>query len=41
MVIESLCRGVAPDTTKAALEEMKSKGITIVKDLDLNIIANF
>ncbi len=32
-VIESLCRYVAPDTSAKALQEMKSKGITIVKEL--------
>ena len=41
MVVEFLCRGVAPNTSKAAIEEMKNKGITIVKDLDLNMISNF
>ena len=34
-VIESLCRGVAPDTSAKALQEMKDKGITIVKELQL------
>ena len=34
-VIENLCKGVAPDTTAAALQEMKEKGITIAKELDL------
>ncbi len=33
-VIESLCKGVAPDTTEKALEEMRAKGITIKKDLE-------
>ena len=32
-VIEGLCKGVAPDTTKEALEEMKAKGIVIKSDL--------
>ncbi len=32
-VIESLCKGVAPDTTTKALEEMKAKGITVKKEL--------
>ncbi|HDG97585.1 MAG TPA: nicotinamidase [Desulfobacterales bacterium] len=41
MVIESLCRGVAPDTSKAAIQEMKSKGITIVKDFDPNLVSSF
>ncbi len=34
VVIESLCRGVAPDTSKKALSEMKEKGVVILKDLD-------
>ncbi len=34
VVVEGLCKGVAPNTTKAALKEMKEKGITIVKELD-------
>lgn len=34
-VVEGLCKGVAPDTTAKALQEMKKKGITIVKELDL------
>lgn len=34
-VVEGLCKGVAPDTTAKALQEMKEKGITIVKGLDL------
>ncbi len=33
-VIEGLCKGVAPDTTKKALEEMKAKGITIKDELE-------
>jgi len=41
MVIESLCRGVAPDTTKAAIKEMKSKGITIIKDYDPALVGSF
>ncbi len=34
VVVESLCRGVAPDTSKAAIAEMKAKGIKIVKTLE-------
>ena len=34
-VIESLSKGVAPDTTARALKEMEAKGITIKKGLDL------
>ena len=33
-VVEGLSKGVAPDTTEAALQEMKEKGIKIVKELD-------
>ncbi len=38
IVIKNLCRGVAPDTTQKALEEMKSKGVVILDDVDLNKI---
>ena len=34
-VVESLCRGVAPETSAKALQEMKGKGITIEKELKL------
>jgi nicotinamidase/pyrazinamidase len=34
VVVEGLCKGVAPDTTKAALQEMKEKGIRIVEELE-------
>jgi nicotinamidase/pyrazinamidase len=34
-VIEGLSKGVAPDTTARALEEMKAKGIIIKADLDM------
>jgi len=34
-VIEGLSKGVAPDTTAKALEEMKAKGIIIKADLDM------
>ncbi len=39
IVVESLCRGVAPETTQKALEEMRAKGIRILKELDLAEIA--
>ena len=32
-VIEGLCKGVAPDTTAQALQEMKKKGISLQKEL--------
>jgi nicotinamidase/pyrazinamidase len=35
VVIEGLSKGVAPDTTAKALEEMKAKGILILKDIDM------
>jgi nicotinamidase/pyrazinamidase len=34
-VVEGLCKGVAPDTTKSALEEMKTAGITIINELGI------
>jgi nicotinamidase/pyrazinamidase len=34
-VIEGLSKGVAPDTTAKALEEMKDKGIIIKADLEM------
>ena len=37
-LIKNLCRGVAPDTTQKALEEMKSRGVVILDDADLNKI---
>lgn len=33
-VVESLCKGVAPDTSAKALEEMKAKGITVVAAME-------
>jgi nicotinamidase/pyrazinamidase len=38
IVIKGLSRGVSPDTTQKALDEMESKGITILEELDLNVI---
>jgi nicotinamidase/pyrazinamidase len=35
VVIEGLSKSVAPDTTAKALEEMKAKGILILKDIDM------
>ena len=37
-VIEELCRGVAPDTSREALAEMKGVGATILETFDLNRI---
>ncbi len=38
MVVEGLCKGVAPETTAKALEEMKAKGVVLTKDLDMERI---
>jgi nicotinamidase/pyrazinamidase len=35
VMIKNLSRGVAPDTSQKAIEEMKAKGIVILDDLDL------
>jgi nicotinamidase/pyrazinamidase len=37
-MIKILCRGVASDTSEKAIEEMKSKGIIVLDDLDLEEI---
>ena len=34
-LIEDACRGVAPDTTKAAIEEMKKNGIEIIQSKEI------
>ena len=31
-LIVELCRGVSPDTTAAALEEMEARGVAIIRD---------
>lgn len=38
VVIEGLSKGVAPDTTAKALDNMKSKGIHILKEIDIQKI---
>jgi len=38
IVIEGLSKGVAPDTTAKALDEMKAKGILILKEVDMTKI---
>jgi nicotinamidase/pyrazinamidase len=38
VLIRNLCRGVAPDTSQKAMEEMKARGIVILDDLDLEKI---
>jgi len=38
IMIKNLSRGVAPDTSQKAMDEMKAKGIVILGDLDLEKI---
>ncbi len=38
IVIKNLCRGIAPDTSQKAIDEMKAKGVIILDDLDLQKI---
>lgn len=38
VLIKNVCRGVAPETSQKALEEMKAKGVVILDDLDLEKI---
>ncbi len=38
IMIKNLSRGVAPDTTQKAIEEMKSQGVVVLDDLDLEKI---
>jgi nicotinamidase/pyrazinamidase len=35
IMVKNLSRGVAPETSAKALDEMKAKGITVVEDLDI------
>jgi len=35
IVIKNLCRGIAPDTSQKAIDELKYKGVVILEDLDL------
>jgi nicotinamidase/pyrazinamidase len=37
-LIRNLCRGVAPDTSQDAIEEMKAKGVVVLDDIDLEKI---
>ncbi len=37
-VIRNLCRGIAPNTSQKAIEEMKAKGIAVLDDIDLEKI---
>lgn len=34
-VVKDLCRGVSPETTEEAIQEMKAKGIRVIETLDL------
>ena len=38
VVIKTLCRGVASDTTQRALEEMKARGVVVLDEVDLDEI---
>jgi len=38
IMIKNLSRGVAPDTSQKAIDEMKAKGVLILDDLDLEKI---
>ncbi len=38
VVIEDLCRGVAPDTSRKAVEEMKEEGVFVIPSMDLQKI---
>jgi nicotinamidase/pyrazinamidase len=38
IMIKNLSKGVAPDTTQKAIEEMKAKGVVVLDDLDLEKI---
>jgi len=35
IVIKNLCRGITPETSQKAIDEMKAKGVVILDDLDL------
>jgi nicotinamidase/pyrazinamidase len=41
IMINSLSRGVAPETSKKALDDMKTKGILVLDDLDMEKIKKF
>jgi nicotinamidase/pyrazinamidase len=38
IVLKNLCRGVAPNTSQKAIEEMSAEGVVILDDLDLEKI---
>ena len=35
IMVKKLSKGVAPETSAKALDEMKAKGITVIEDLDI------
>jgi len=41
IVVEDLCKGVAPETTQKALKEMAAAGIKVMKTLNLKEIRDF
>jgi len=41
ILIKNLCRGVAPDTSQKAIEEMKAKGVIAFDDLDIEKIKTY
>jgi len=41
IMINSLSRGVAPDTSKKAVEDMKAKGILVLDELDMEKVKKF
>ncbi len=41
IVVEDLCKGVAPETTQKAYEEMAAAGVKVIKTLDLKTIRDF
>jgi len=40
IVLEALCRGITPDTTLRALQEMREAGIVVMKELDIETITS-
>ena len=38
IVIKNLCRGITPETSQKALDELKAKGVVVLDDLDLEKI---
>ncbi|MBN2032587.1 MAG: bifunctional nicotinamidase/pyrazinamidase [Deltaproteobacteria bacterium] len=41
IMINSLSRGVAPDTSKKAIEDMEAKGVLVLEDLDMEKVLAF